>query len=322
MKIFLSSVMCFVVATCARGAAPMVKTQPGFYRMMLGDFEITALNDCVVAYPSATVTGATAEQIKSGLSEMRLTDPVEMSYNAFLINTGSKLILIDAGTGTKLDNVDGFRGCGRLPANLRAAGYDPSQVDEIYITHTGPDHDGGLMNGTTRAYPNALVRAANSEVGRYIDPAIAASALAAAKNKTFFKTWFDFHSVIFDAYIKAGKFQGFDGDVTLSPGIRALATPGHMPGHTSYIVESKGQTLIVMGDLVHWAAVQFAVPSASTAFDADPKAAADSRLRVMKMAADDNDWVAGSHISFPGIGHVRAADGRYFWIPANYTIPR
>ena len=299
----------------------MVKTQPGFYRMMLGDFEITALNDCVVAYPSSTISGATADQIKSGLSEMRLTEPVAMSYNAFLINTGSKLILIDTGTGDKLPNTPGFQGCGRLPANLRASGYQPSQVDEIYITHTGPDHDGGLTIGTERAYPNAIVRAANAEVDRYLDPPAAASALAAAKDKTYFKTWSDFHRPIFDAYVKVGKFQGFDGDIVLSPGIRALATPGHMPGHTSYIVESKGQTLIVMGDLVHWASVQFPFPSAYTVFDADPAASSAQRLRVLKMAAENNAWVAGSHISFPGIGRVRAENGRFFWLPANYTIP-
>src|ERR1700680_4193338 len=77
------------------GAAPMAKTQPGFYRMMLGDFEVTALNDGVVAYPTARVLPlATPAQIKEGLAASGLTDPVPMSYNAFLINTGSKLVLI------------------------------------------------------------------------------------------------------------------------------------------------------------------------------------------------------------------------------------
>src|SRR5581483_4892925 len=307
----IQSPLLFFFACCLT-AAPMVKTQPGFYRMMLGDFEITALNDCVVAYPSSTITGATPDQIRSGLAEMRLTDPVEMSYNAFLVNTGTKLILIDTGTGGKVADTPGFQGCGHLPANLRAAGYQPSQVDEIYITHTGPDHDGGLTAGSDRAYPNAIVRAAHKEVDRYLDPA-----KVVAKNQ-----WNEFHRSCFEPYVKAGKFQPFDGDIALAPGIRALATPGHMPGHTSYVVESKGQRMIVIGDLIHWAAVQFAVPSASTAFDSDPKVAAEQRLRILKMAAEENDWIAGAHISFPGIGHVRAADNRFFWLPANYTIPR
>ena len=105
--------------------APMVKTQaPGFYRIMIGEFEVTALNDGVIAYPTAQVLPkATPEQIKSGLEENGLTDPVEMSYNAFLINTGRKLVLIDTGTGGKLNYDPGFHGAGHLMANLRAAGY-------------------------------------------------------------------------------------------------------------------------------------------------------------------------------------------------------
>jgi glyoxylase-like metal-dependent hydrolase (beta-lactamase superfamily II) len=298
----------------ALAAAPMVKSQLGFYRVMLGDFEVTALNDGVVAYATTRVLPtATPEQIKSGLSEHSLTDPVGMSYNAFLINTGSKLILIDTGTGGKLDDQPEFHGTGRLMANLRAAGYQPEQVDEVYITHLGPDHVGGLTLGTERAFPNAILRAPKGEVDLFLHPDTA---------QAWTKSWTKFWAALFSPYIQAAKFQGFDADITLTPGIRALATHGHAPGHTSYVVESKGQTLIVMGDLVLMGALQFANPSLGSSFDANPKAAVEQRLRVIKMAADSGDWVAGAHMSFPGVGHVRAAESRYFWIPATYTIPQ
>ena len=253
-------------------AAPMVKTQPGFYRMMLGDFEITALNDCVVPYPVSTMPNATEEQIKDGLSEMHLNAPVGMSYNAFLINTGNKLVLIDTGTGGKLDSDPGFHGCGHLLRNLSAAGYQPSQVDEIYITHVGPDHVGGLTIENARTFPNAIVRAAKSEVDIYIEPEKIEAALAASTDKSGAKSWFDFQRNLFEPYVKAGKFEAFDKDVTFPSGITALATHGHTPGHTSYIVKSEGQTLILMGDLVHWGAVQFPYSAMYTQFDADPKA--------------------------------------------------
>src|SRR5205823_2321467 len=162
----------------------------------------------------------------------------------------------------------------------------------------------GLTLGTEREFPNAVVRAAKSEVDVYVDPAKAAAALAAAPAKDQAKAWLQFQSDLFQPYVKAVKFQSFDEDVTLVPGIRAVATRGHTPGHTSYIVESRGQTLIVLGDLVHWGAVQFAYPSAYTSFDADPKAATAQRVRVFQMAADNNYWVAGAHIAFPGIGHI------------------
>ena len=312
--VWLGFLLATTVAPSLHAAAPMLVTQaPGFYRMKLGDFAVTALNDGVVAYATARVLPtATPEQIRKGLAENGLTDPVDMSYNAFLINTGSKLILIDTGTGGKLENVPEFHGAGHLMANLRAAGYQPQQVDEIYITHLGPDHVGGLTLGVERAFPNAKVRAPRAEVDLFLHPDTAPA---------WTRSWTRFWGDLFAPYIKAGKFESIEEDSVLTPGIRALATHGHAPGHTSYVVESKGQTLIVMGDLVLMGALQFANPSLESSFDADPKAAAEQRLRIFKTAAADDCWVAGGHLSFPGIGHVRAAEARYFWAPANYTIP-
>jgi glyoxylase-like metal-dependent hydrolase (beta-lactamase superfamily II) len=320
-----AGLLCAVIAICGLAPAiawtPAVKTQPGFYRVMVGDFEVTALNDCVIPYPVTTMLNATPEQIKNGLAESHVSDPVGMSYNAFLVNTGSKLVLIDTGTGGKLADNAGFRGCSRVMANLRAAGYKPEQVEEIYISHNGPDHIGGLTIGSERAFPNALVRASKDEVDRFLDPAKVAAAIAAAPNKEQAKQGFDFIGGLYQPYVKAGKFQTFDADITLVPGIKALATHGHTQGHTSYVLESKGQRMIVLGDLVHWGSVQFPYPSVYTAFDADPKAATAQRLRVFQMAADEDDWVAGAHLSFPAIGHIRAGEGRYYWIPSNYAIP-
>ena len=269
----------------AHAAAPLVKTQaPGFYRFMLGEFEVTALNDGVVAYPTKQVLPkATPEEIKRGLAENSLTDPVEMSYNAFLINTGHKLILIDTGTGGKLNDDPGFRGAGHLMVNLGAAGYQPKQIDEVYITHLGPDHVGGLTQGTDRAFPNAMLRAPKAEVDLFLHPATAPE---------WTRKWIRFWANLFAPYIKAGKFQAIDEDIVLTPGIRALATPGHAPGHTSYIVESEGQTLIVMGDLVLMAALQFANPSLESSFDANPRAASEQRVRIFQMASTNDLWVA------------------------------
>jgi glyoxylase-like metal-dependent hydrolase (beta-lactamase superfamily II) len=303
-------------------AAPLAKAQPGFYRMMLGEFEVTALNDGVVMYPTARVLPtATTEQIKNGLSENALTDPVGMSYNAFLINTGDELVLIDTGTGGKLDDEPEFHGAGHLIANLRAAGYRPEQVDAILITHRGQDHIGGLTVANERAFPNAIVWAPKSEFDAFLDSAKTSSLLARAHNNEKVKAWVDFTRELFEPYIKAGKFRSFERDQTLVPGIRSFATHGHTPGHTSYIVESRGRTLIVMGDLVLMDALQFAHPSLGSSFDVDTKAAAIQRQRVLQMASEKDYWLAGGHLSFPGIGHVRAESGGYVWIPTNYTIP-
>src|SRR5215475_12445433 len=146
---------------------------------MIGAFEVTALNDGVVFYETSRVLPtATSDQIGIGLRESGLSDPFPMCYNAFLIDTGEMLVLIDTGTGGKLDDEPEFHGAGHLMANLRAAGYRPEQVDEIYITHRGQDHIGGLTIGTARAFPNAVVRVPKREFNVFLDPAASAALLA------------------------------------------------------------------------------------------------------------------------------------------------
>jgi len=76
----------------------------------------------------------------------------------------------------------------------------------------------------------------------------------------------------------------------------------------------------MLGDLVLVGAMQFAQPSLTSAFDSDPAAAVVQRTRILQLATNEDDWVAGGHLNFPGIGHIRGQDGHYLWLPANYTI--
>jgi glyoxylase-like metal-dependent hydrolase (beta-lactamase superfamily II) len=128
--------------TYALAGAPQLKTQaPGWYRMMLGDFEVTSLNDGTFPMDVAKLlTNITPKQLDEDLSRSFLTNPVEASVNGFLINTGTKLVLIDTGAGTFFGPT-----VGKLVANLEASGYRPEQVDEVYITHMHSDHIGGLI---------------------------------------------------------------------------------------------------------------------------------------------------------------------------------
>jgi hypothetical protein len=102
-----------------------------------------------------------------------------------------------------------------------------------------------------------MLRAPRGEVDIFLQPDNAPA---------WTRRWIPFWADLFAPYIKAGKFQSIEEDVVLTPGIRALATHGHAPGHTSYVVESKGQTLIVMGDLVLMGALQFANPARISPF--------------------------------------------------------
>jgi len=297
----------------AEAAAPQLKTgAPGYYRMMLGDFEITALSDGTVDLEMATLlTNTTAAKVKTALTRSFLKDPVETSVNAFLVNTGEKLILIDAGAGSLFGPT-----LGKLAANLVAAGYQPEQVDEIYITHMHPDHVGGLSKLDKLAFPNAIVRADKREAAYWLSQANLDK--AAADDKGFFRGVL----AAVNPYVSADRFKPFDGSTVLTPGIRALATRGHTVGHMVYVVENKGQRLVLWGDLMHVAAVQFADPAVTIRFDADSKAAAAQRKKEFADAAKRGHWVGAAHLPFPGIGHLRSEGQGYAFVPANYALPR
>ncbi len=300
-------------STSLHAAAPQQKGQaPGYYRMMLGDFEIVALSDGTLALEmSKLLTNTTPVRVDQLLKRSFLADPVETSVNAFLVNTGARLLLIDAGTG-------GFFGptLGNLIGNLKAAGYQPEQVDEIYITHMHGDHVGGLANGDRLAFPNAIVRADKREADYWLSQANMDAAPEGAKN--FFKA----AMASINPYVAAGKFMPFDGSGELGPGIRAVSTYGHTRGHTMYVLESKGQKLAVLGDLMHVAAVQFVNPSVTIQFDTDSKLAAVQRKKVYADGAKQGFWLAVAHLPFPGIGHIRADAQGYVYVPANYSVPR
>jgi glyoxylase-like metal-dependent hydrolase (beta-lactamase superfamily II) len=122
-------------------------------------------------------------------------------------------------------------------------------------------------------------------------------------------------------YLAAGKLKTFTGGTELVPGIHSQAAYGHTPGHTAYIVESKGERLELWGDLMHVAAVQFENPSVTIQFDTDSKAAAAARKAAYAEAAKSGSLVGLTHVAFPGLGHLRVAPGGkgYIWVPLNYS---
>ncbi|MDO9435801.1 MAG: MBL fold metallo-hydrolase [Hydrogenophaga sp.] len=291
----------------------MVKTSaPGYYRMMLGDFEITALSDGTVDLPvDKLLTNTQPGKVTTALNQSFLKAPLETSVNAYLINTGDKLVLVDTGASGLFGPT-----LGKLQANLKAAGYQPEQVDAVVITHMHADHVGGLMAGDQRAFPNATVHADQHDADFWLSQANMDKAPADAKG------FFQGAMASLNPYVAAGKFKPFNGNTELVPGIKAMASPGHTPGHSTYVVESKGQKLVLWGDLMHVAAVQFANPAVTIAFDTDSKAAAAQRQKAYADAAKNGYWVAAAHLSFPGIGHLRRDGKGYRFVPANYSVLR
>ena len=225
-----------------------------------------------------------------------------------MIRTGGKLVLVDAGSGDLLG-----ASFGQLIKSLQNAGVQPEQIDAVLLTHLHPDHVGGLMRNGNMVFPNATIYMAKSESDFWLTPEALKNAPAA------YKPFFEYAQNAALPYVKAGKVKTFHSGDVLFPGITASVSAGHTAGHTSYVIESNGDKMLILGDLIHAQAVQFADPGIAIGYDSDPKAAVSTRKRVFDDAVKGKYLVAGAHLSFPGVGHIKANGNGYSWIPANYS---
>lgn len=302
-------------AGTATQATPITQV-PGYYHQVIGDLQVTALFDGTVSLPRQQLKGIDAGTVRQLLDRRYVPETdkgMQTAVNAFLVRQGDHLTLVDAGTAQCFGP-----GLGQVLGNLRAAGVDPAQVDDVLLTHAHPDHMCGVLDADgTMAFPKASVWLSQADADYWLDPASEADAprplvfaFALARNAVA-------------PYEKAGRLHRFkDGD-TLPAHIRAVASHGHTPGHVSYLFDGgQGRQLLVWGDVVHYHAVQFAQPEASFEADSDPVAAIASRRALMAQASDQGWWVAGAHLPFPGLGHVRRETGTtaaFAWVPGEFS---
>jgi glyoxylase-like metal-dependent hydrolase (beta-lactamase superfamily II) len=290
-------------AQIPQSAGGTARQARGFYRFHLGDFRITVLSDGTASRDLSEIMSK-PDAVRSAFEASHEALPVELSINCFLIDTGAQKILVDAGAGELFGSTSGH-----LVANLRAAGYQPENIDAILLTHIHGDHSGGLSVGGRRVFPNAFVYVDQHDPAYWLSAS--AEAKAPAKRRI---TFAQSHQTV-DPYTQAGRLRTFDGATELLQSVRSVPEYGHTPGHSGYMLESRGQRILLWGDVVHAAEVQFQDPTITIEYDVDPEQAIASRQRALDEAAQQGYLVGGAHLSFPGIGHVRAERGNYAWVP-------
>jgi glyoxylase-like metal-dependent hydrolase (beta-lactamase superfamily II) len=301
-----------IFGTCrkAEAAAPFHHDQvPGYYRLQVGAFEVTVLQDGGVPINVHLMRDYSGDIDK--ILAHSLIDPhaAAISINEWLVNTGKKLVLIDAGTGDWW----GGPSTGKMLENLRAAGYTPAQVDTIFLTHLHTDHIGGLTTRSgQRVFPNAEIYAPKADCDYWLSAAKAASAPKGAKSQ------FQAAKAISAPYIAAGKWHAFSGNAPIVKGITPVPIPGHTPGHTGYEISSNGQTLMIVGDLIHVAAVQLAHPEVSLLWDYNQQEAVSERELLLNRFAKERTLIAGAHITYPGVGRVLKHQAGYVWVPIEF----
>ena len=297
----------------ARAAAPLSgKQAPGFYRYKVGDFELTAIADGVrpTALPDTFVRNANKSEVAAALQAAFIpSDQVPFAFTAVVVNTGSKLIVIDAGNG--LGALEQSKGLvGQWHGNFAAAGFDPKAVDVVIISHFHGDHIGGLLGADSKlAFANAEVMVPKPEWDYYMDEAQMNRMPEGARGN------FTNSRRVFGAF--GNKVTQYEGEKDLVPGIRAVPTPGHTPGHYSHLVTSGNGSVMVQADVTAGVPVLFARnPGWHPAFDSDAKLAEETRRKLYDRMAADKTLVQGYHIPFPGIGYIEKDGNGYRIVPA------
>lgn len=300
----------------AHAAAPAADKQaPGVYRYKVGTHQVTVVTDGSRAFPltEGYVTNAPLADVKKALEAAYLpTDKMIHHYSPIVVNTGSKLIVIDTGLGAgAFKQTKGV--LGQFQTNLAAAGIDVKDIDMVVISHFHGDHVNGLIDENSKlAFPNAEVLVPAAEWKFWMDDGEMSRA-SKGRMEDLFKS----NRRVFDALGR--KVTPYDWDKELAPGLMPIATLGHCIGHTSFILSSGNAKVFIQSDVTNNPDLFVRHPQWSANFDQDGPMAIATRRTVYDMLVTDKMLVQGFHYPFPGLAHVEKADAGYRVLPVAWN---
>jgi glyoxylase-like metal-dependent hydrolase (beta-lactamase superfamily II) len=265
---------------------------PGVYHRKIGDIVVTAVSDGYLDSTLEVMRNVDLDKAHAILREA-FRPARRTSVNTFLIHSKSRVAIIDTGSGNYLLPTAGF-----VQRNLAAAAIDPKSIDTVLLTHMHPDHSAGLtdMSNGQLLFPNAELVMHENELPHWFDDGAMAKADERSK-KLFFLAG---REQVMPYKNRTLLFR--QGEVF--PGVTAVPSHGHTPGHTAYLIASGNDQLMIWGDTVHVPEVQTAFPEAGMAFDTDLAAAAASRKRMFDRVSADRVLIAGMHLHFPAFSRL------------------
>lgn len=300
----------------AQAAAPLAgKQAAGWYRYKLGSFEITVVTDGSrpTKVPNNFIRNASRDAWSAGLAAVHMDkENPAFPFTPIVVNTGSKLVAIDAGLGAGA--YEQSKGAiGQYQTNLAASGIDPKSIDTVVISHFHADHINGLLIADNKpAFPNAEILVPEVEWKFWTDEGEASRASEGLKG--------NFANVkrVFGAL--GNKVTPYQAGKEVAPGIDAVATPGHTPGHTSFAISSGSATVMAQIDVTAGPALLFVRnPDYQAFFDMDGPLAVQTRRKLYDQLVTDNMMVQGFHLPFPSVGFMEKDGNGYRFVPAPWN---
>lgn len=284
----------------------------GFYRFKVGGFDALSVSDGMFpigdAHPTYGVNVSREELLAVFDDRFLPTTNIAGHVNQLFVDTGRHRVLVDTGSGPGVAPTVGY-----VRQNLIRAGVDPTSIDVVILTHAHPDHVFGTITPAGEvAYPNAQFHIHDTEWRFWTAESVDLTAMPLPGELIAMLIGGAQHHL---GSLPSGSVTRISDGYEIVPGIRAMHTPGHTPGHLSLMIESDGEALLHCTDVVHTHATSFSHPTWQVAFDADHETAVETRLRFLDQAATDGVRVMGYHMPFPGLGHVRRRADAYEWLP-------
>lgn len=269
--------------------APMLK---------VGQVTIIPLSDGgFTAPPAGFMPSVPAERWKGYEEFLNHEGHVPLNFGCFLINETGSWLLVDTGVGKS----PAFPG-GKLLGELEKAKVSPDQIERVLITHLHPDHVGGSAEERdgkrVLTFPNGKHVVQRKDWDFFTQPDVA------KENVYIGNCAVPVH--------EAGMMEIVDGEASLSPSITAIPTPGHTPGHQSFLIASGGEKAIIVGDVTH-SAVQLQETDWCPGFDMDAAASTQTRRALFDRIEQEGLKVCAGHYPYPSIGQIVRVEGKRRW---------
>jgi glyoxylase-like metal-dependent hydrolase (beta-lactamase superfamily II) len=271
-----------------------------FHRFRIGTMDAVIVSDgpLTLHAPEQIFLGPGTAALSGSLTGAGLpADRIRVEQNCLLLETAGKKVLFDNGLGSeKLYGPDS----GRLLDSLREAGIAAAEIDAVVLTHAHSDHCWGTMaDDGTPNFPNAALYLSQAELDFWTSEAAgtrSARSIAGVRK----------HILPLRNRIKLIR-----DEEEFLPGVHALATPGHTPGHMAYLFDG-GWCLT--GDVAFHDPLSYAFPEAESVYDTDRDLGVRTRRRLLERLVAERMAVVGYHHPWPGLGRVETIGGTFRFI--------